>query len=67
MMATSVRGGFACVNHKLNLNMCLKPQQLEVLEHLQNGSDTLCVLPTGYGKTAIFMLFPLILDEVNIY
>ena len=67
IMATSVLGAFANVKHKLKLNMSLKAQQVEVIENLHNGSDTLCVLPTGYGKTAVFMLFPLIMDEVKLY
>ena len=31
-----------------------KDEQIEALEHLFNGQDVVCVLPTGYGKSYIF-------------
>ncbi len=31
-----------------------KEEQIEALEHLFNGQDVVCVLPTGYGKSYIF-------------
>jgi replicative superfamily II helicase len=43
----------------------LKEKQLEVLNHLTKGKDTLAVLPTGYGKTLIFAIYPLLCDAVS--
>lgn len=39
-----------------------RPSQEECLEHVFAGHDTLGVLPTGYGKTAIFQV-PALLSE----
>lgn len=36
----------------------LKPQQIQCLDHLLNGTDVLAALPTGYGKSLIFQLLP---------
>lgn len=49
---------------KLGFDYNLKPEQVEVLKSIVNNNNTVCVLPTGYGKTHCFMLPPLILDEV---
>jgi len=40
----------------------LKVKQINVLESLYLGRDTIAVLPTGYGKSVIFHLLPLIFD-----
>jgi bloom syndrome protein len=43
----------------------LKDKQLKVLEELLSGKDVVGILPTGYGKTLIFALFPLMFDMVS--
>ena len=43
----------------------LKPEQLSVICDLVNGVHSFVVLPTGYGKSDIFVLVPLILDVVR--
>ena len=48
-------------------SLTLKEKQAEVLQSLLGHNDTLAVLPTGYGKSLIFALYPLLLDEVHIY
>jgi len=40
----------------------LKPKQLEVLEAFVFGKDTFVSLPTGYGKSVIFAILPLLFD-----
>ena len=40
----------------------LKEAQREALCSLMNFRDTCVFLPTGYGKSMIFMLYPLMLD-----
>ena len=52
-------------------NVNLKPKQVICLEKMFLGVDTLAVLPTGYGKSLIDQLLPLmlfakkILEELN--
>ena len=35
----------------------LKPEQVAAIKSLFNGKDVLAVLPTGFGKSAIFQFF----------
>ena len=37
----------------------LKPKQLKSIESFMSGRDTFVSLPTGYGKSIIFGIFPL--------
>ncbi|CAG2193331.1 recQ [Mytilus edulis] len=44
-------------------NILLKPKQIEVLDEIRKGTlETVAILPTGYGKSLIYQLAPLILD-----
>ena len=43
----------------------LKDKQIEVLLNIANGEHTLAVLPTGFGKTDLFILAPLIMDALE--
>ena len=36
----------------------LKAKQIETINHIYNESDCISILPTGYGKSAIFQLLP---------
>ena len=62
-----------CVNvakAKLKISFPLKEKQLLALESVFEKRDTLCVLPTGYGKSLIFQLVPLMLgvrDDTDRY
>jgi len=40
----------------------LKPKQLEAVEAFVSGKDTFVSLPTGYGKSKIFAILPLLFD-----
>ena len=44
----------------------LKAEQIEVLDLLLAGTDTLVMLPTGYGKSTIIQLWPKLMDKVTI-
>ena len=56
---------FAIVNSSY-WNINLKPKQVQCLEAIYFGRDTIGVLPTGYGKSIIFHLLPrLFVDKIN--
>ena len=40
----------------------LRPGQLEAMEHVLSGRDTLVVMPTGSGKSAVYQVPALLLD-----
>ena len=40
----------------------LKPKQLEAVSTFMAGNDTFVSLPTGYGKSAIYAIFPIAFD-----
>ena len=40
----------------------LKPKQLEAVKRFVSGKDTFVALPTGYGKSIIFAILPLLFD-----
>ena len=40
----------------------LKPKQLEALNIFLSGKDAFVALPTGYGKSIIFAVLPLLFD-----
>jgi superfamily II DNA helicase RecQ len=42
-------------------NTILKPKQVICLENVYLEKDVMCVLPTGYGKSLIFHLLPMLL------
>ena len=43
---------------KVNPSYVIKSKQLEAIRHILNGSDTLAILPTSYGKSLIYQLIP---------
>ena len=43
----------------------LKPKQEEVIDMCLEGTDTFCVLPTGHGKSLLFVFPPLVKDKVS--
>ena len=42
----------------LPLGFTIKPTQLEAILNIVNNIDTLCVLPTSFGKSLIYQLLP---------
>ena len=51
---------FALLN-SLYQEIILKPKKVLCLESIYLGKDVICVLPTGYGKSLIFHLLPMLL------
>ncbi len=51
---------FAVLNSLYRDNI-LKPKQVLCLESMYCQRDVMCVLPTGYGKSLIFHLLPMLL------
>ena len=51
---------FAVLN-SLYCDTILKPKQVVCLESIFLQKDVMCVLPTGYGKSLIFHLVPMLL------
>lgn len=49
------------ITNSLYCNIILKAKQVICLEKLFLGADILAILPTGYGKSLIFHLLPLLL------
>ena len=52
---------------KYSFNFELKAEQKEIIENLLAAQDILVVLPTSFGKSIIYTLPPLVLDEVCIH
>ena len=51
------------VCRRMQLNP-LKPKQSEALSSFISGKDTFVALPTGYGKSIIFAIMPLLFDII---
>ena len=43
----------------------LKPKQMEAIESFVSGKDTFFAVPTGYGKSLIFAMLPLLFDFLH--
>ena len=43
----------------------LKSEQVECLSNLIKGHHVLALLPTGYGKSMLYTLFPLLVEKVR--
>ena len=57
---------FSDILYDLKTQYQLKPEQSEALQMIVAKQSVFCVLPTGYGKSYIFGLAPLMLDKVYI-
>ena len=49
------------IENSLYRDTILKPKQIICLESVFSQQDVMCVLPTGYGKSLIFHLMPMLL------
>ena len=43
----------------------LKDEQLEAILTFAEGKDCFVALPTGYGKSTIYDVFPCVIDEIK--
>lgn len=43
----------------------LKAEQLEILKNILLYRDSVGILPTGHGKSAIYLIFPHLYNELN--
>ena len=50
--------------HKLSITE-LKPKQREAIISYVTGNDTFVVLPTGYGKSLIYAILPLVFNKIR--
>lgn len=57
---------FSLVKEQYNINFALKPEQVEILQMLLLKKNVMAVLPTGFGKSLLFLMPPLLLDQVSI-
>ena len=48
-----------------NLNFFLKKEQMQALSEYVKGKDVVANLPTGYGKSLIYSLCPLVCDNLQ--
>lgn len=48
-----------------NLNFFLKQEQMQALSEYVKGKDVVVNLPTGYGKSLIYSLCPLVCDNLR--
>ena len=51
------------VIQKMNLKS-MKDKQTEAIQAFISGQDTFVALPTGYGKSIIFGVLPLLFDKL---
>lgn len=57
---------FSLVRDQYNINISLKQEQVEILQLLLLKKNVVAILPTGFGKSLLFLLPPLLLDQVSI-
>ena len=43
----------------------MKAKQIEAITAFVNGKDTFIVLPTGYGKSLVYAVLPLVFDSLR--
>jgi len=48
-----------------NTNIIIKKQQFAALKNILKGKDTLCILPTSFGKSLIYQLVPSVCKEIE--
>lgn len=56
----------SAILEELNLGFSLKDEQKEALESFVLKKDVFAVLPTGYGKSLIYQLAPLVAKRMEL-
>ena len=49
----------------IQLNLTLKENQRDAIVGFCSGNDVFVSLPTGYGKSLIFAVLPLVFDKIR--
>jgi hypothetical protein len=62
----SIIDNFNIVKLNFALEFHLKQEQVEVIWNILNKRDAMGILPTGFGKSMLYIIPPLILDIVSI-
>jgi len=57
-MAAVIRDAVETCISRVDSSYSAKPKQLEAIENILKGHDTLAILPTSYGKSMIYQLLP---------
>ena len=60
-----VDAAIEAVLNRLTARITLKSEQRVALKAFVEKRDVFCVLPTGYGKSLIYQLVPLVLEEMG--
>ena len=55
----------ALVNARYGWDFVLKREQTEVIQMVLEKQNVIAILPTGFGKSMMYLLPPLLLDEVG--
>ena len=66
-MASEISDYIKAVCDDLNFDFSLKKEQIEAIINVCLGRDSFCLLPTGFGKSEILGLPPLVVDKVSFY
>jgi len=56
MAEDSFHEHLAAAKEKIGVQFDFKPKQVEALQSVYNGHDTMVVVPTGFGKSIIFQV-----------
>ncbi len=65
MAHQQILSAYSAIKTRFNFNFDLKDKQISCLSSIVAKKNVFSVLPTGFGKSASFLLPPLILDEVS--
>ena len=59
MAASNTRTLESCLDEIfVETSITLKPKQIEAIKNIYIGKDTLCILPTAFGKSIIYQCLP---------
>jgi len=60
-----VKTTFSLIKSVYNIKFDLKEEQIDIINNIASRKNVFGILPTGFGKSATFVLPPLLLDEVS--
>ena len=61
----SIINAYDVIKQRTGITYNLKAEQRQVIELLVQKKNVFAALPTGYGKSAIYALTPLLMDQVS--